>query len=122
MMGGAACILLKAGLSGPETAKQAEIRLAGLLKILAICLRQGEKSLVMGVKYVQWLYWRDFRWIWLICRNGEFCYLNHSFSREIGAVRCKETQEKDQANTGAKLRPVDYINTSDLFLCTANYT
>jgi hypothetical protein len=65
MMGGVAFILLKAGLSGPETAKQAEIRLAGLLKILAICRRQGEKSLVMGVKYVQWLCWRDFRWIWL---------------------------------------------------------
>jgi hypothetical protein len=36
MMGGAAFILLKAGPSGPETAKQAEIRLAGLLKVLAI--------------------------------------------------------------------------------------
>jgi hypothetical protein len=36
MMGGAAFILLKAGLSGPETVKQAEIRLAGLLKILDI--------------------------------------------------------------------------------------
>jgi hypothetical protein len=41
MMGGAAFILLKAGLSGPETAKQAEIRLAGLLKILAIGPRHG---------------------------------------------------------------------------------
>jgi hypothetical protein len=36
MMGGAAFILLEASLSGPETAKQGEIRLAGLLKILAI--------------------------------------------------------------------------------------
>jgi hypothetical protein len=43
MMGGAAFILLKAGLSGPETAKQAEIRLAGLLKILAICPRTGRE-------------------------------------------------------------------------------
>lgn len=65
-MGGAAFILLKTGLSGPETAKQAEIRLAGLLKILAIGLRHGEKFLDNGAGYVQWLYWRDFRWIWLI--------------------------------------------------------
>src|ERR1700722_15213327 len=98
MMGGVAFILLKAGLSGPETAKQAEIRLAGLLKILAIYTRQGENSLVMGFKYVQWLCWRDFRWIWLICRNGEFCYHDQIFSREIGAVCCMEMQEEDQAN------------------------
>jgi hypothetical protein len=36
MMGGAAFILLKAGRGGPETAKQVEIRLAILLKILPI--------------------------------------------------------------------------------------
>jgi len=34
MMGGGTFILLKAGCSGPESAKQAEIRLAILLKIL----------------------------------------------------------------------------------------
>jgi hypothetical protein len=34
MMGGAAFILLKVGRSGPESAKQAEIRLAILPKIL----------------------------------------------------------------------------------------
>jgi hypothetical protein len=34
MMGGGAFILLKAGSGGPKTAKQAEIRLAVLLKIL----------------------------------------------------------------------------------------
>jgi hypothetical protein len=35
-MSGGAFILLKAGRSGPETAKQAEIRLANLLIILLI--------------------------------------------------------------------------------------
>jgi hypothetical protein len=35
-MRGGAFILLKAGRSGPETGKQAEIRLANLLKILRI--------------------------------------------------------------------------------------
>jgi hypothetical protein len=36
MMGGGAFLLLKTGRRGPESAKQAEIRLAGLLKILDI--------------------------------------------------------------------------------------
>jgi hypothetical protein len=36
MMGGTAFILLKVGIPGPESAKQAEIRLAILLKILGI--------------------------------------------------------------------------------------
>ena len=54
-MGGAAFILLKAGLSGPKTVKQAEIGVACLLKTLAICLRQGQASLATGAKYVQWL-------------------------------------------------------------------
>jgi len=36
MMGGGCFILLKAACSGPESAKQAEIRLADLLKILHI--------------------------------------------------------------------------------------
>jgi hypothetical protein len=44
MMGGEAFILLKAGLSGPETAKHTEIDLAGLLKILAIGLAMAKKS------------------------------------------------------------------------------
>jgi hypothetical protein len=36
MMGGVAFILLKVGRSGPKSARQAEIRLAILLKILQI--------------------------------------------------------------------------------------
>jgi hypothetical protein len=41
MMGGRAFILLKAGCIRPESAKQPEIRLANLLKILPIA-RSGE--------------------------------------------------------------------------------
>jgi hypothetical protein len=37
MMGGGAFILLKAGRRRPESTKQAEAGLAGLLKILRIC-------------------------------------------------------------------------------------
>jgi hypothetical protein len=42
MMGGAAFILLKAGQTRPESAKQAEIRLAILLKILRIARFAGK--------------------------------------------------------------------------------
>jgi hypothetical protein len=41
MMGGGAFILLKVGHFGPESAKQAEIRLANLLKILWIARSGG---------------------------------------------------------------------------------
>jgi len=43
MMGGGAFILLKAGRYWPESAKQAEIRLANLLKILQIARSRGWK-------------------------------------------------------------------------------
>jgi hypothetical protein len=59
MMGGVAFILLKAGQPGPESAKQAEIRLACLLKILQIARFGGQRPLADGRKYMQWLYrWR----------------------------------------------------------------
>ena len=57
MMGGGAFILLKAGRSGPETAKQAENGLAGLLKILQIAPSGGENSLAGGREpHMQWLW------------------------------------------------------------------
>jgi hypothetical protein len=42
-MSGGAFILLKAGRPGPETAKQPEVLLANLLKILRIAGSQGGK-------------------------------------------------------------------------------
>jgi hypothetical protein len=64
-MGEGASILLKSRRAGPESAKQVEIRLANLLKILAIARagpktagedRGGHVEAVSG----------DFRWIWLM--------------------------------------------------------
>lgn len=55
MMGGEAFILLKAGRPGPESAKQAEIGLAGLSKILSIARSRNEDSLAEGGKHMQWL-------------------------------------------------------------------
>jgi hypothetical protein len=49
MMGGGTFILLKAGRPGPESAKQAEIRLAILLKMLQIA-HFGTPALASGPK------------------------------------------------------------------------
>jgi hypothetical protein len=43
-MSGGAFILLKSGQNGPESAKQAEIRLANLLKILGIGASRGVRN------------------------------------------------------------------------------
>jgi hypothetical protein len=58
MMGGGAFILLKAGLKGPETAKQAEIGLAVLLKILRNYPSRGPNTLAKGGQGVPRLYFR----------------------------------------------------------------
>ena len=43
-MGGGAFILLKSRRAGPESAKQVEIRLANLLKILQIAVSAGQMA------------------------------------------------------------------------------
>ena len=55
-MGGGAFILLKVGHCWPETAKQAEIRLANLVKILRIAGFGGENTLTRRDKDMRWLY------------------------------------------------------------------
>jgi hypothetical protein len=66
MMGGGGFSLLKTGCSGLETAKQAEIRLAGLLKILRIVRFEGTEGLVKDGQVVQGCIFGDFRRTWLI--------------------------------------------------------
>jgi hypothetical protein len=73
MLGGAAFILLKAGLPGPESAKQAEIRLASLLKILQIARFGGKGRWQTAARTCSGCIGADFGWIWLICR--ELCIL-----------------------------------------------
>jgi len=65
MMGGGAFILLKVSHCWPETAKQAEIRLANLLKILWIAGFGGENT-SQGRKRHAMVVLRDFRGTWLI--------------------------------------------------------
>jgi hypothetical protein len=57
MMGGGAFILLKVGHPWPESTKQAEIRLANLLKILYIAWRKPRQ----GLKGHAMVVFRDFR-------------------------------------------------------------
>jgi hypothetical protein len=54
MMGGGAFIRLKVGRLGPESAKQTEIRLAILPKILWIGGVGRPKTLANGAKDMQW--------------------------------------------------------------------
>jgi hypothetical protein len=58
MMSGGAFILLKAGRAERESAKQAEIRLASLLKILGIARSRGPKPLAKHEQDVQRLHLR----------------------------------------------------------------
>jgi hypothetical protein len=93
-MGGRAFILLKAGCPGPKSAKQTEIRLATLLKILHTTRSGVESPLAMCERRRGGWVAVTFRSIWLIRGNRPLCYLDHSISTEIGAVSCKEMQVK----------------------------
>ena len=64
-----AFVLLKAGRPQPKSAKQAEIRLADLQKILRIGRCEGQKFLAGSAGYMQGLYCANFRRIWLIRRK-----------------------------------------------------
>ena len=88
MMGGVAFILLKAGRRRPESAKQAEIRLASLLKILHIARFEGPKkghwqgTATTGNGCIdQWLYRRRIPLDMAnLPRISCFCYLDHIIS------------------------------------------
>jgi hypothetical protein len=67
MMGGGTFILLKAGRSWPESAKQAQIRFASLLKILQIARFGG--ALARIGRTSDGCMSGDFRGIWLITLN-----------------------------------------------------
>ena len=59
-MDGGAFLPLKAGDSRPESSKQAEIRLAVLLKILQIRLFRRRKAPATGGRDMRWLYLQRF--------------------------------------------------------------
>jgi hypothetical protein len=111
MMGGGAFILLKVGHPWPESAKQAKIRLANLRKILQIARSEGGTVLAIMESTCGGCVCADFRRVWLICRNSLFCYPDHSFSAEIGAVSYKGMQGKDNASIGFRIYTLNYIGT-----------
>jgi hypothetical protein len=69
-MAGGAFLLLKAGDSRPESSKQAEIRLAKLLKIVHIRLFWRRKALAGGLGTCNGCICSEFGWIWLIRRRA----------------------------------------------------
>lgn len=85
-MGGRDFLLLKAGDSRPESSKQAEIRLAILLKILRIPPASEAGGLAKARRGVPWLYLqrRDMP----NSAKRDFCDLDHRSRQEIGAVSC----------------------------------
>jgi hypothetical protein len=87
MMSGGAFIPLKTGRYRPESAKQAKIGIAILLRILRIgrC-RAGGQPIASGRYGHAMVVWSEFRQLWLICPATPLCYLDHSLNAEIGAV------------------------------------
>jgi hypothetical protein len=61
MIVAAAFIWLNAGVSGQQSAKQAEICLAGLLAILCIGRSESKNPLAERGAHMQWLQERNFR-------------------------------------------------------------
>jgi hypothetical protein len=91
MMGGGTFILLKAGRPWPESAKQAEIRLAFLLKMLQIA-HFGTAALGSGRKGHPMV---AINAIPLDMANHcSLCYRVHSFNPAIGAVLCRQKRGK----------------------------
>jgi hypothetical protein len=81
MMGGGTFILLKTGCLEPETAIQTEIRLANLLKILAIALDRDQKSLRAGQGR-----WFCMEWLpqdMANTKESRGCCLDHSLNNKL---------------------------------------
>jgi hypothetical protein len=79
MMGEEAVILLKASCGELETAKQAEIRVAILPKILRFARFDGRNLLAKGGTHMVWLCRCGFREIWLIRRESHALLFRSQF-------------------------------------------
>ena len=110
MMGRRAFILLKVGYGRPETAKQAETRMADLPTILRILGARDKNSRRPRVTIVSG---KNLRRIWLIRPDSFFCYLDHSLSPEIGAVSPRDVQDKDKESIGVEFYTVEYARITD---------
>jgi hypothetical protein len=81
MIGGDLLILLKPGRSGLKSAKQAETRLANMLKVLRVALGKRVRDRRSAGRL-----WREFRWIWLI---AVIRWPDHSI-RPLNPAECPE--------------------------------
>ena len=109
-MGGGAFIWLKTGRGSPESAKQAEIGVASLLKIVAIGPSRGREPPIKGRKGQSEVVGRLFREIWLT--RGESrgsVTMGHTVCRETDAVSCREMQDKVETSIGLSLSTLIYV-------------
>lgn len=113
-MGGLAFDLLKTGRSGPESAKQAETRLADLLKILRIAWSRAPGRLAMAQEDTLKLYLRRFRPN--LANSGgiaSFCYPDHSFCAGTGAVFHTGMQVENHNSISADFYTSNYAKAAD---------
>jgi len=100
-MGDGTFILLNAGRPWPESAKQIEIRLAILLKILQIS-HFGTAALARGERYTDGCLHRYFRGIWLIHPGLLRLLPSSQFSsgnlRSIAQARGEKSGKEDYAS------------------------
>lgn len=114
-MGGVAFNLLKTGSSGPESAKQAEILLADLLKILRIAWSRAPSRPAMAQEGTLRLYLRRFRPDMANSgRIASFCYPDHSFCSGTGAVFCIGMQVENYKSISADFYTSNYAKAADL--------
>jgi len=96
MMGGGAFVLLKTDGLPPQSAKQAEVRVARFRKVLPIGVNRARRPATDKDK--RGSFCSEFCRVWLICQVTPLCYLDHSFYAEIDAVSCKGTKVDDDGN------------------------
>ena len=114
-MGGAAFNLLKTGRSGPESAKQAEILLADLLKILRITWSRAPGRLAMAQEDILRLCLRRFRPDMANSgRIASFCYPDHSFCSGTGAVFSTRMQVENHKGISADFYTSNYARVTDI--------
>ncbi len=95
-MGGGAFVLLKTAGLPPQSAKQAEIRVAIFRKVLPVDVNRGRRPATDKDK--RGSFWSELCRVWLICPITPLCYLDHSLYPEIDAISCKGTKADDDGN------------------------
>jgi hypothetical protein len=120
-MGEGAFILLKSRRTGPESAKQLEIRLANLRKILHIARSEVLKPPPRPERARDSSICGDFRHIWLIVDDHSPCYLNDSFWSTFNAISREKMGKIIQISAPVSIRQTT-LQRLDICLSVQLYT